>query len=200
MNLYEQYIKHKFDLSAFGIERGESRSTYFCTPKGAKIIGWTGVDGIHYCTIKALGEIVFAVEPMGYAGRHAFPVAENFEDFLRLLMACGHEAYIVQAHAWSREQYDNFAKENPITTTANEQILYLQKEYGLAPIDDPHQYLKTIYDNFDFSTVPYKKDYYEYVPKDAMPQPKEWKVYFSLHDRKGGERAGEELPLNTTFS
>ena len=200
MNLYEQYIKNKFDLSAFGIERGESRSTYFCTPKGAKIIGWTGVDGIHYCTIKSFGETIFAVEPMGYAGRHAFPVAENFEEFLRLLMACGHEAYIEQAHAWSREQYDEFAKENPITTKANEQILYLQKEYGLAPLDEPYQYLKTIYDNFDFSTVPYKKDYYEYVPKDEMPLPKEWKVYFSLHDRKGGERAGEELPLDTTFS
>ena len=49
---------------------------------------------------------------MGYAGRHAFPVAENFEDFLRLLMACGHEAYIEQAHAWSQEQYDSFEKEN----------------------------------------------------------------------------------------
>ena len=36
---------------------------------------------------------------------------------------------------------------------ANEQILYLQKEHGLAPIDDPYNYLKTIYDNFDFSTV-----------------------------------------------
>ncbi len=157
MSLYEQYIKNKFDLSVFGIERGGSRSDYFCTPKDAKIIGWTGVDGIHYCTIKALGEIVFAVEPMGYAGRHAFPVAECFEDFLRLLMACGHETYIEQAHAWNREQYDEFAKDNPITTKANEQILYLQKEYGLAPIDDPYQYLKTIYDSFDFSTVPYKK-------------------------------------------
>ena len=60
------------------------------------------------------GEIVFAVEPMGDAGRHAFPVADNFKDFLRLLMACGHEAYIEQAHAWGREQYDNFAKENPV--------------------------------------------------------------------------------------
>ena len=27
------------------------------------------------------------------------------------------------------------------------------------------KYLKTIYDNFDFSTVPYKKDYYEYVAR-----------------------------------
>jgi len=200
MNLYEQYIKHKFDLSAFGIERGESRSDYFCTPKGAKIIGWTGVDGIHYCTIKALGEIVFAVEPMGDAGRHVFPVAENFEDFLRLLMACGHEAYIEQAHAWSRERYEDFTKENPISAEANEQITFLQDEYGLVPMEDPYRYLKTIYDNFDFSTVPYKKDYYEYVPKEEMPLPKEWKVYYSLHDRKGGERAGEELPLNKAFS
>lgn len=98
--------------------------------------------GIHYCTIKALGETVFAVEPMGDAGRHAFPVAENFEDFLRLLMACGHEAYIEQAHAWSREQYDEFAKENSITPKANEQILYLQKEYGLAPISYRDVYLQ----------------------------------------------------------
>ena len=200
MILYDNYIKKKFDLTAFGIERREGRSDYFCTPKGAKIIGWTGVDGIHYCTIKSLGDVVFAVEPMGDAGRHAFPVAANFEDFLRLLMACGHEAYLEQAHAWSRERYGNFAKENPVSREAGEQIAYLQREYGLLPMEDPYAYLKEIYDNFDFSTVPYKKDYYEYIPKEAMPLPKEWKVYFSLHDRKGGERAGTELPLNKTFS
>ena len=200
MKLYEQYIKNKFDLSAFGIGRGESRSDYFCTPKSAKIIGWTGVDGIHYCTIKAFGEMVFAVCPMGVAGKHAFPVAESFEDFLRVLMACGHEAHACQAHAWRREQYDAFVKDNPIRTKAHEQILYLQNEYGLEPIDDPYQYLKIIYDAFDFSTIPYKEDYYEYIPRDEMPLPKEWKVYFSLYDKKGGERAGEELVLNTCFS
>ena len=60
MKLYEQYIKNKFDLSAFGFDRGESRSDYFCTPKGAKIIGWTGVDGIHYCAIKLLVKLYLA--------------------------------------------------------------------------------------------------------------------------------------------
>ena len=200
MVLLEQYFKNKFDLSAFGIERGESRSDYFCTPKGARILGWTGVGGIHYCTLKAIGEKVFAVDPMGVPGKHAFPVAESFEDLLRLLMACGHEAHIEQAHAWSREQYDAFVRDNPILTKANEQILYLKKEYELTPLADPFEYLKTIYDSFDYSTIPYKNDYYEYVPKDEMPQPKEWKVYFSVFNRKGGERAGEELPLNARFS
>ena len=200
MNLYEQYVHQKIDLSAFGIRRGERRSDYFCTPKGAGIIGWTGVDGIHYCTVCGLGEAVFAVEPMGDAGRHVFPVAESFEDFLRLLMACGHEAYLEQAHAWSRERYDRFAAENPPTAEAREQSACLQRAYGLVPAEDPYAYLKQIYDTFDFTTVPYKKDYWEYVPKESLTLPKEWKVYFSLHDRRGGERAGEELPLNAAFS
>lgn len=200
MNLYEQYRDHTFDLTAFGIERGEGRSDYFCTPQGAEIIGWTGVDGVHYCTVKRLGETVFAVEPMGDAGRHTFPVAANFADFLRLLMACGHEAYLEQAHAWSRERYDRFAAENPSAEEAREQSACLQSAYGLTPMEDPYAYLKHIYDHFDFTTVPYKKDYYEYIPRESMPLPKEWKVYFSLHDRKGGERAGEELPLNAAFS
>ena len=123
MNTYEAYKNKAINLSAFGLDRCGNDYTYFCTPVGADIFAAPGVDGIHYCTIKALGEIVFAVEPMGYAGRHAFPVAENFEDFLRLLMACGHEAYIEQAHAWSREQYDNFEKENGIIDVSDD-VLY----------------------------------------------------------------------------
>ena len=200
MKTYDHYINNKFTLSAFGIDRGESKSDYFCTPKGARLIGWTGVDGIHFCTIKSLGETVFAVEPMGYAGRHAFPVAANFDDFLRLLISCGHEAYLEQAHAWSKEDFENFAKENPITSEANQLIACLQNEYGLDPIDEPYDYLKKIYADFDFSTVPYKKDYYEYFPKEEMPLPKEWKVYYSLHERKNGEKSGQELPLNVKFS
>lgn len=200
MTLYESYLQNKFDLSAFGIERGERRSDYFCTPKGAKIIGWTGVDGIHYCTVKSLGETVFAVDPMGVASRHAFPVASSFEDFLRLLLACGHEAYLEQAHAWSREQYDAFALDNPISQAASEYIRFLQSEYSLPPMDDPYAYLKAIYGAFDFHSIPYKKDYFEYVPQEDTPLPKEWQVYFSFHNRNGRERPGEELPLNARFS
>ena len=199
MNLYEQYRKSKFDLSAFGIERGPSRSDYFCTPKGAKIIGWTGVGGIHYCTLTAFGDTVFAVDPSGDAGRHAFPVAESFDDLLRLLMACGHEAHVEQAHSWSRDQFGRFVKDNPVSDKAREQIAYLESQFGLTPIADPYAYLKKIYEDFDLSAVPYKKDYYKYVPMEEAPQPKEWQVYFSVFNRKGGETAGTELPLNAHF-
>ncbi len=199
MNLYEQYRKKSIDLALFGIERREEDSDYFCTPKGAEIIGWTGVDGIHYCTLKAFGEKVFAVQPMGDPGKHAFPVAESFEDFLRLLMACGHEAHLEQAHAWSSEQYAHFVRENPITAETADLIAGLQEQYGLTTMEDPFGYLKAVYDGFDFSKIPYKDDYYEYVPREAMPLPREWKVFFSLHDPKG-ERAGVEMPLRARFS
>jgi len=40
---YERYLKLNSDGSRVGLERGESesKSNYFCTPKGAKVIGWS---------------------------------------------------------------------------------------------------------------------------------------------------------------
>ncbi len=52
MSPYEKYLKLNIDSSRIGLERNESESNYFCTPKGAKVIGWTGVDGIHYCFVR----------------------------------------------------------------------------------------------------------------------------------------------------
>ncbi|RAZ07218.1 hypothetical protein DK853_53380, partial [Klebsiella oxytoca] len=51
MTLYEKFKNLHIDFSSLGLEQGGSRSDYFCTPKGAKVIGWEGVDGIHYCFV-----------------------------------------------------------------------------------------------------------------------------------------------------
>ncbi len=197
MIICEQYKKNKFTLAPFGIEKGQSRSDYFCTPRGAAVIGWTGVDGIHYCTVKSLGPTVFAVNPYADPKKHAFPVAEDFETFLRLLITCGHESVIEQAHTWSREEYDRFALENPITPVRKAAADALAETYSLTPMDDPYVYLKQIYDSFDFDTVPYKKDYYEWVPVEETPVKREWKVYYSTCGETGekGERAGKKLPI-----
>lgn len=69
------------------MERRTENTAYFCTPKGAAIIGWAGVDGIHYCFVDGFGETVFAVSPMN-VGDYVHPVARNFEDLLRLLLSC----------------------------------------------------------------------------------------------------------------
>lgn len=202
MTAYEQYNKNRFSLSPFGIEKGETRSSYFCTPRGASILGWTGVDGIHFCTVSALGTTVFAVNPYADPKKHAFPVAENFEMFLRLLISCGDEAALEQAHAWTKEQYEAWQRENPITPQQSEAARALAAAYDLTPVADPHSYLQSIYNDFNFDTIPYKKDYYEWVPAEAATADREWKIYYSScgHHGTRGERAGREISLTETFS
>ncbi|MBE6540891.1 MAG: sodium ion-translocating decarboxylase subunit beta [Ruminococcaceae bacterium] len=202
MRLYELYKKNKLDLSPFGIEKGDKKSDYFCTPKGAEIIGWTGVDGIHYCFIKDFGEMVFAINPMGLPGKHAFPVSCNFDDFIRLLLSCGQEAALEQAHVWTREKYDEYVKDNPISRESRDFISHLTDEYRLTPIDDPYKYLKEIYDEFDFSKIRYRADYYEWVPREECPKPKVWEVRYEGGVRAEGERkskAGTEFTIGRSF-
>jgi len=86
---YKRYLKLNLDGSCVGLERGESESNYFCTPKGAKVIGWAGVDGIHYCFVRGFGEMVFAVSPMSTPGSYVHPVARDIKDFLRFLLNSG---------------------------------------------------------------------------------------------------------------
>ena len=54
------------NLAPLGVERGEGE-LYFCTPRGASMIGWEGADGIHYCFVRGCGGTVFAVSPMNTA-------------------------------------------------------------------------------------------------------------------------------------
>lgn len=84
---FEKFLRSGIDLSSIGIERREDNASYFCTPKGASIFGWAGVDGIHYCFVRGFGGMVFAVSPMNSAQDFVHPIARDFADFLRLLPA-----------------------------------------------------------------------------------------------------------------
>lgn len=55
MTLYEKYKKLDIDFSQLSLEPGDTSGGYFCTPKGAEVIGWAGVDGIHCCFVKGFG-------------------------------------------------------------------------------------------------------------------------------------------------
>ena len=200
---YPDFLRAGLSLEPFGILPGDAESDYFCTPRGSTILGWTGVDGIHYVQVKKLGETVFAVNPYADPGRHAHPVANNFEDFLCLLIKCGHESYLEQAHGWTWEQYEAFSQKNPMTAAQNDAAERIMSHFGLVPIGDVYTYVTQLDARFDFSTIPYPRDYWEYVPRESVPKESEWRVYFgaSFGERGGrGEKPGEELPLNIEFT
>ena len=94
---FQKFPRAGVDLSPLGFELRADAAPYFCTPKGARILGWAGVGGIHYCTVRGSGSRIFAVSPMNAAPECMHPIAESFEDFLRLLLACGDAAVLEQS-------------------------------------------------------------------------------------------------------
>ena len=114
--ILKKFLQRGVDLSPVGVELREDNTNYFCTPKGASVFGWAGIDGIHFCFIRGFGEMVFSVSPMNTSPDYVHPVAENFTDFLRLILACGDVAAVEQAWMWNEAQFEAFLNENPGTT------------------------------------------------------------------------------------
>lgn len=59
--------------------------------------------------------MVFSVSPMNSAPDFVHPLANNFADFLRLLLACGDSAALEQAWMWDKAQFEAFLRDNPPT-------------------------------------------------------------------------------------
>ena len=77
MTTYQKFKKLKIDFSAVEFEKADADDKYFCTPIGAHLIGRAGVDGIHYCTVRGQGEMVFAVNPSKEIGKNVFPMQSH---------------------------------------------------------------------------------------------------------------------------
>ncbi|MBP3608795.1 MAG: hypothetical protein J6J42_00500 [Lachnospiraceae bacterium] len=227
--IYQKFKKLPVSFSALGLEQFPAASDYFCTPEGAELIGWAGVDGIHYCFIREFGEMVFAVSPCNLPGDYVHPLAYNFEEFLRLMLACHGLDAAEQAHAWGKDMFEKYLEENPVTQELSEIFSVIQEELGLTPMEQPFEYIKKIQNAFDYTKLQFSEEYWEYVPQEAeVPgqtgsrreseageeKQKEnpaceaeeplWEVYFGegVHYRHSGRikgEAGTELPVNKQF-
>lgn len=120
------------------------------TPMGARVFGRAGVDGIHFCRIDGFGDTVFAVSPMNDPDDCVHPIAESFEDFLRLLLACGDTAPLEQAHQWERSRFDRFVAKNP-PSSEGQAALDAIAALDLTPMPEPWAYLHRLEEAFDFS-------------------------------------------------
>ncbi len=200
MTLYQEFRKLKIDHSAIGLELTGTEEQYFCTPKGARIIGSAGVDGIHYCFVRGQEEMVFAVSPMNTPGRNVFPIARTFEDLLSLLLACGSMDAIEQAHQWDEEQFDDYVVENQPTLAALAVFDVLQNKLGITPMEQPFAYLRRLQDSYNYGELNFSKEYYEIfnaVPVDEIPA--EWKVTMEGGFRPKRGKAGKEVTLGKQF-
>ena len=157
---FQKFLRSGIDLSPVGVERREGNNPYFCTPKGASIFGWAGVDGIHFCFIRGFGGMVFAVSPMNSAPDFVHPLSKDFADFLRLLLACGDVAALEQAWMWDEAQFEAFLRNSPPTQAQQVRLSEVAARLNLTPMEHPWAYLKELQASFDYGKIKYTEDYY----------------------------------------
>ena len=198
---FEKFLQSGINLAPVGIQHHKDHTSYFCTPKGASILGWAGVDGIHFCFIRKFGTMVFSVNPMDSAPNYVHPLAKNFADFLRLLLACGHEAALEQAWMWDESQFETFLRENPITEEQQQTLSEISEKLKLSPMEQPWAYIKALQSAFDYSKIPYTEDYYDIADLPAEFTLPDWNVYFDANfwGHHGRDRAGKEIRLDQPF-
>lgn len=164
---YQKFKKLPINFSAIGLEQDPTANDYFCTPKGANIIGWAGVDGIHYCFLEGFGDMVFAVSPCNLPGAYVHPLAESFEDFLRLLLMCSGLDAMEQVHGWSKETFEQYMAETRVSIEQKEIFQVIAEELHLEPMDFPFEYIKNLQSRFNYKSIPWKEEYREYVPEET---------------------------------
>ena len=108
-------------------------------------------------------EMVFACNPESYAEQNVYPLAANFEDFIRLILACGTVNPVEQIVWMSRDKFDeHIANEREILTGEQKAaVKMLQDGVGLLPMNDPFDYVKSIQKHFDYSKIQYSDEYYD---------------------------------------
>lgn len=159
---YEKFKQFTSDPRCIGLADEENEG-YFCTPLGAAIIGWDGC--IHSCFIKGFGKTVFAVNPETCCEHYVYPIASNFTDFLRLILAANGTNALQQIPLWSKQQYDDFVnspKEVAYTKSAEvAAILQEIRDMGLSPMPDPYEYVSRLQREFDYWKIPYSEEFYD---------------------------------------
>lgn len=159
--IYEKYTAFPIDKGLLSLEPGDIADPYFCYPVNAKPIGFEG--SILYCFLPEYGDMVFACNPESCADRYVYPLAESFEDFIRLVTACGSANPVEQIVWMSKKQFEqHLQNEKAARTEAHTELMEkLCEGLQLSPMDNPYAYVKALQISFDDSKIQYSDAYYD---------------------------------------
>ena len=161
MTMYEKYCQLDIDGRWIGLEKKDRCVEYFCTPLNVTVIGWE--NSIHYCFIKGYRDMVFAVNPETCVDKYVYPLAANFKDFLRLILACGSTTAVEQIIGWSKEQFEDFlySDDNKVFPEQAEVLKIVAEELKLQPMEAVYEYVKAVQEVFDDGKIKYSNEYYD---------------------------------------
>lgn len=161
MTMYEKYCQLDIDGRWIGREKSDMCVEHFCTPLDVTVIGWE--NSIHYCFIKGYRDMVFAVNPETCVDKYVYPLATNFKEFLRLILACGSTTAVEQIIGWSKDQFEDFlhSEDNKVFPKQEEVLKTVAEELKLLPMEDVYEYVKAVQEQFDDRKIKYSNEYYD---------------------------------------
>ena len=169
VTIHERFQRLPIDPCWIGLERGDRHPKYFCTPLGAQIIGWE--NSIHYRFLPGYGEMVFAVNPESCADAFVYPLAKDFSDFLRLILACGSTTAAEQIILWDRESFERFlhSDDNAILPQQARVLEVIREQLHLMPMEDSFDCVKALQAQCgELSLICCSDEYYDTL---GLPRP-----------------------------
>ena len=168
--VFQRFQTLAFDKEAIGLAPRREDEPYFCTPVGAEIIGWLGVDGIHFCFIPSISnDMVFAVSPTPCGQHHVEPMARSFEEFLSLVLCCKGAGPLEQICWMDEERFLELlkAEEEIVWPKRDTALEVLRAEFAADTPENPYQSVKRLQAEFDYSKIPFSKEYYELLQTET---------------------------------
>ena len=193
MSAYRQFCTLNLDLSWIGLGTGSTTGGYFCTPRGARVIGWAGSDGIHFCFVRGHGGMVFAVSPSRAGPPYVRLLARTFRDFLRLVLASHSATILEQIPDWDEARWVDAVAEAAVVPEQQAVLDTIRQTWSLDPMPEPYRYVRTLQDACDAQSL-------------RFPQPKTqrkptWQVTFdSFFGQETRERPGREVAVDKRFA
>lgn len=168
-DIYQKFQSLHLDTSWIGLDTSCINPTddiedhYYCTPLGAKIIGWD--NDIHYCFIQGFKDMIFCVDPMSCCDYYVYPIAKNFYDFLSLILATKHTNVMQQVILWNRQAYEDYINSPDfIEYISIEDVKHtldtLRIKLDMKPFLNPFEYIKEIQKDFSYQSIPFRDEYY----------------------------------------
>lgn len=164
MTLFERFCElrnnSEVNFAAISLEDGSiSDPPYFCYPVDAEPIGFEGC--ILYCFLPAYGDMVFAANPESCADSYVYPLANSFEDFMRLVLACGSANPAEQVVWMNEKQFETHLTEETERQTDGQKAILkaIEGEMQLEAMPNPFMYIKSLQQDFDASKIKYSREY-----------------------------------------
>lgn len=169
MKVLDVFSQIKADLTCVGLIQERSFPHYFCTPLNAVIFASIGVDGIHFCIVPEEDDrtlersAVYVVSPM-MPEHYVFVVAENFYDFISLVVSVKYAGLLECISYFERERFLTQIQEvEADDLEVKTAIEALTATFPTRVIDDVYGYVRQVQAKMDLSAVQFSDEYYEIV-------------------------------------